>query len=92
MKHTWLGISAMSLLILLLLVIIGLVIGKLGSIEPADQSETEVYEVGTQIIDRRCRYPDSFELLYKTTYSNGLSVEQWQEVDWNDYITLWEER
>ena len=24
--------------------------------------------------------------------SNGLSVEQWQEVDWNDYITLWEER
>ena len=48
-----------------------------------------VYNAGTEIIDRRFTRPDTYELLYKTTFENGLSVEQWVSVTREDYIERW---
>jgi hypothetical protein len=93
MKQTWINIAAIVALIIAFIVISGMVIGKLGSIEIAEHEEqTEPVVVGKpEVIDRRITANDTYELLYKTTYSNGLSVSQWHEVDWDDYIRLWEE-
>lgn len=41
---------------------------------------TVLYEAGVEIIDRRFTPPDIYELLYRTTFENGLSIEQWREV------------
>lgn len=93
MKHNILTILSVAALIIAFVIISGMVIGKLGSIEIAEQEDQiEPFVTGTEIIDRRITADDTYELLYKTTYSNGLSVSQWHEVDWDDYIRLWEER
>lgn len=94
MKQTWINIAAIVALIIAFVIISGMVIGKLGSIEIAEhEDQTEPFVIGPpEIIDRRISADNTtYELLFKTTYSNGLSVCQWQEVDWDDYIRLWEE-
>lgn len=94
MKQSWLNIAAVAIMILVFVILSGMVIGKLGSIEIAEsekQTEPVVVVGKPEIIDRRIIDDDTYELLYKTTYSNGMSVCQWQEVDWDDYIRLWEE-
>ena len=48
-----------------------------------------VYDAGTEIIDRRFTRPDTYELLYKTTFENGLSVEQWVSVTREEYVERW---
>ena len=94
MKQTMINTAAIVALIIAFIVISGMVIGKLGSIEIAEhEDQTEPVVTGTEIIDRRISADNTtYELLYKTTYSNGLSVSQWHEVDWDDFIRLWEER
>lgn len=32
--------------------------------------------------------PEKYEVLYLTTYSNGVSREEWEEIDRNTYISL----
>lgn len=93
MKQTWINTAAIVALIIAFIVISGMVIGKLGSIEIAEhEDQTEPVVTGTEIIDRRISADNTtYELLYKTTYSNGLSISEWREVDWDDYIRLWEE-
>lgn len=92
MKHTILTATSIVALIAVFIILSFMVIDKLSGIEIAEQEEaTEPVVIGTEIIDRRI-VDDTYELLYKTTYSNGLSVSQWQEVDWDDFIRLWEER
>lgn len=93
MKHNILTILSVVALIIAFIVISGMVIGKLGSIEIVEhEDQTEPVVTGTEIIDRRISADNTtYELLYKITYSNGLSVSQWREVDWDDYIRLWEE-
>lgn len=93
MKHTIITASSIVALIAVFVVLSFMVIGKLSGIEIAEPTEpTEPFVVGTEITDRRIIADGTYELLYKTTYSNGLSVSQWQEVDWDDFIRLWEER
>ena len=93
MKQSWLNIAAIAIMILVFVILSGMVIGKLGSIEIDEhEDQTEAVVAGKpEIIDRRIIDDDTYELLYKTTYSNGMSVCQWQEVDWDDFIRLWEE-
>ena len=93
MKQSWLNIAAIAIMILVFIILSGMVIGKLGSIEiDAHEDQTEAVVANPpEIIDRRIIDDDTYELLYKTTYSNGMSVCQWQEVDWDDFIRLWEE-
>ena len=93
MKQSWLNIAAIAIMILVFIILSGMVIGKLGSIEiDAHDDQTEAVVTGTEIIDRRISADNTtYELLYKTTYSNGLSISEWREVDWDDYIRLWEE-
>lgn len=93
MKYPWISKSAVAVLILAFIAISVMVIAQLGSIEIAEPVEhTEPVVVGKPVvIDRRITASDTYELLYKTTYSNGLSVCQWQQVDWDDFIRLWEE-
>lgn len=94
MKQTWINIAAIVALIIAFVIISGMVIGKLGSIEIAErEDQTEAVVIGTEIVNRRISADNTtYELLYKITYSNGLSVSQWHEVDWDDFIRLWEER
>lgn len=62
-------------------------------IEIDDHSESKkasstvelTYDVGTKIIDRRFIPPGSYELLYRTTFENGLSVDKWEEVTPDEY-------
>lgn len=86
--------ASVAVLILAFIIISVMVIAQLCSIKPTNhEDQTEPVMVGPpEIIDRRISANDTYELLYKTTYSNGLSVCQWQQVDWDDYIRLWEER
>ena len=94
MKHIILtGLSVAALIIVFLLLSV-IVIGKLSGIEIAEHEEqTEPVVIERVITDRRITSDNTtYELLYKTTYSNGLSVSQWHEVDWDDFIRLWEER
>lgn len=93
MKHTILTAASIVVLTAVFVILSFMVIDKLSGIEIAEQEEpTDTVVIGTEITDRRITADDTYELLYKTTYSNGLSVSQWQEVDWDDYIRLWEER
>lgn len=93
MKQTMINTAAIVALIIAFVIISGMVIGKLGSIEIAEHEEqTEPFVTGTEIVNRRISADNTtYELLYKTTYSNGLSISEWREVDWDDYIRLWEE-
>lgn len=93
MKHNILTVLSVAALIIVFVLLSVIVIGKLSGIEIAEQEEpTDTVVIGTEITDRRIIADETYELLCKTTYSNGLSVSQWQEVDWDDYIRLWEER
>ena len=92
MKHTILTAASIVALIAVFIILSFMAIDKLIGIEIAEQEEpTDTVVIGTEIIDRRITADNTYELLYKTTYSNGLSVSQWHEVDWDDYIRLWEE-
>ena len=93
MKKSGINKLAVAALISALIVFAGIIIFQLGSIEIAEPVEcTEPVVVGMpEVIDRRIIASDTYELLYKTTFSNGLSVCQWQQVDWDDFIKLWEE-
>lgn len=93
MKHTILTAASIVVLTAVFVILSFIVIGKLSGIEIAEQEEpTDTVVIGTEITDRRIIADGTYELLYKTTYSNGLSVSQWHEVDWDDFIRLWEER
>lgn len=92
MKHNLFTAASIAALIAVFIILSFMVIDKLSGIEIAEEEPTDTVVAGTEITDRRITSDDTYELLYKTTYSNGLSVSQWHEVDWDDYIRLWEER
>lgn len=43
------------------------------------------YKAGEWIIDCRFIAPDRYELLYRRTFENGLTVEMWKEVTAEEY-------
>lgn len=45
------------------------------------------YEVGTDVVGWRFTRPDNYELLYRTTFENGLSVDRWISVTREVYFT-----
>lgn len=47
------------------------------------------YETGVKAIDSRFTIPDTYELLYRTSYSSGQSVDRWLTVSKEDYLS-WE--
>ena len=51
--------------------------------------ETTISDV--KLLDRNITIDNKYEILYSIEYSNGISVQLWKEVDFNDYISLWEE-
>lgn len=93
MKHTIITAVSIVALVAVFIILSFMAIDKLRGIEIAEQEEpTDTFVTGTEIIDRRISADNTtYELLYKTTYSNGLSISEWREVDWDDYIRLWEE-
>ena len=46
---------------------------------------TIYYQAGTEIIDRRYTPPDTYEIRYRTTFENGLTVTIWREVSREEY-------
>ncbi len=53
--------------------------------------ETEVIISDIKLLDRHITADNKYEILYNIEYSNGISVQVWKEVDFNDYISLWED-
>lgn len=43
------------------------------------------YKAGTKVIDRRYTPPDTYEVLYRTTFTNGLTVTMWRGVSREEY-------
>lgn len=53
--------------------------------------ETQVTISQIKLLDRHITIDNEYEILYEIKYTNGLSLQVWKQVDYNDYITLWEE-
>lgn len=81
--------------ILIIFSIIGLILCLIGCVwiivDTVSWSLNEEYawEYGTVVIDRRFTRPDNYELLYRTTYENGLSVDRWIAVTREEYFDEW---
>lgn len=54
-----------------------------------DETQTTITQV--KLLDRHITIDNEYEILYGITYSNGLTLQVWKQVNYNDYITLWEE-
>ena len=80
------------LIILALLALVASVIGAVYVTEDvigsAHESETVTWTVGRTVIDRRFTRPDNYELLVRTTYENGLSVDRWIAVTREEYFNV----
>ena len=89
--------------ILLILAVIALIASVIGAVYvtadvtgSADEreaiaetvSETITWTVGTAVINRRFTRPDNYELLYRTTYENGLSIDRWVAVTREEYFNV----
>lgn len=59
--------------------------------ENANIEETQTTITQVKLLDRHITIDNKYEILYSIEYSNGISVQVWKEVDFNDYIALWEE-
>ena len=53
--------------------------------------ETQAIISQVKLLDRDITIDNKYEILYSITYTNGLTLQVWREVNYNDYITLWEE-
>lgn len=54
-----------------------------------DETQASISQV--KLLDRHITIDNEYEILYSITYTNGLALQVWHEVNYNDYITLWEE-
>lgn len=54
-----------------------------------DETQASISQV--KLLDRHITIGNKYEILYSITYTNGLILQVWHEVNYNDYITLWEE-
>lgn len=54
-----------------------------------DETQASISQV--KLLDRHITIDNKYEILYSITYTNGLTLQVWKEVNYNDYITLWEE-
>lgn len=60
--------------------------------EENNQTQDEIVQISNvKLLDRHITNDNKYEILYSITYTNGLSLQVWKQVDYNDYITLWEE-
>lgn len=59
--------------------------------ENANIDETETTITQIKLLDRHITLDNEYEILYSITYSNGLTLQVWKQVNYNDYIELWEE-
>ena len=48
-------------------------------------SPTIYQEAGVEIIDKRFTEPDCYEILRRTKFENGLTIDQWHEVSREEY-------
>ena len=80
------------LIVLAALVLIACVIGAIyiteDVINSMHESETITWTVGKTVINRRFTRPDNYELLVRTTYENGLSVDRWVAVTREEYFNV----
>ena len=53
---------------------------------------TIYYEAGVEIIDYRFTPPDTYELFYRTTFENGLTIKQWKVVTEKEFREYSEKR
>lgn len=59
--------------------------------ENANIDETQTTITQVKLLDRHITIDNEYEILYAITYSNGLTLQVWKQVNYNDYIDLWEE-
>lgn len=54
-----------------------------------DETQATISQI--KLLDRHITDDNKYEILYEIKYTNGLSLQVWKQVEYNDYITLWEE-
>ena len=75
---------------IILVILIALLMGTVALSVPKDEPDEPItpdvyYKAGTDIIDKRYTPPNTYEVLYRTTFANGLSVDTWREVSREEY-------
>lgn len=54
--------------------------------QPSELPSPTIYqEAGVEIIDKRFTEPDCYEILRRTKFENGLTIDQWHEVSKDEY-------
>ena len=80
-------ILAYVLLILTITAFMGAITLTAQQSKPAETipSPTIYQEAGVEIIDKRFTEPDCYEILRRTKFENGLTIDQWHEVSKDEY-------
>ena len=79
----------LSILILVVIVIFTLFTYVEKENSNINESHNEIVQIN--LLDRIITNDNEYEILYEFKYDNGLSIQIWKQVDYNNYITLWEE-
>ena len=77
-------ILAYVLLILTITAFMGAITLTAQQSKPAE-TITIYHEAGVEIIDKRFTEPDCYEILRRTKFENGLTIDQWHEVSKDEY-------
>lgn len=58
--------------------------------EPTEPTELVLptYHAMTTVLDRRFTAPDTYELLYRTVFENGLTADIWRKVTREEYYDV----
>ena len=60
------------------------------SLSACGEKQTVNYSI-TEITEKSYTTPDRYEVLYRTVYSNGMTVEHWEQVSKEEYERIGEE-
>lgn len=60
------------------------------SLASCEDKQTVNYSI-TEIAGKSYTTPDRYEVLYRTVYSNGMTVEHWEQVSKEEYERIGEE-
>lgn len=90
------GISTMRkhadtiVIIISIIIMIACIIGMVYMVNAfIHRNDNVEWQTGTYPIDWRITYPNNYEILYRTTYKNGLTAEYWVAVTREDYFSAW---
>lgn len=88
MKYYLLNIFFVFSIIILASIMVFAVISFVYEENNIEETQSSIAQV--KLLDRHITIDNEYEILYAITYSNGLTLQVWKQVNYNDYIELWE--